>query len=256
MAARAIWKGVLRMGTAQLPVKLYSAVQDASIHFHLLHDHDMTRLKQRMVNPETGKTVQYGEAQRGYEVERGVFVVLENELLETLEPQESRDIEITRFVPPSAIDAQWYDRPYYLGPDGDHDAEYFAFVEALKKQKREGVARWAMRKKSYVGALLVEGDHLMLMTLRFAGQVIPASELEPPAGRKLDKKELLLAERLISTLEDKFDPADYHDEYQKSVMDLIETKAKGGKLEVKRYKPKPKAKSLTEMLEASLHQAG
>jgi DNA end-binding protein Ku len=256
MAARAIWKGVIQFGGAQLPVKLFSAVQDTSIHFHLLHDQDMVRLKQRMVNPDTGKTVAYGDAKRGFEVEPGVFVVLENELLETLEPQESRDIEITRFVPSSAIDAQWYDRPYYLGPDEDEDADYFALVEALKKQKREGVAKWAMRKKSYVGALRVEGDYLMLMTLRYAGQVISPSELEPPAGRKLDKKELQLAEKLISTLEDKFDPSDYHDEYKQRVMELIETKSRGGKVEVKkRYKPKRKAKTLAEMLEASLQQA-
>ena len=257
MSARAIWKGVVRFGTASLPVKLYSAVQDTSIHFHLLHDQDLVRLKQRMVNPDTGKTVNYSEAKRGFEVERGVFVVMENELLQSLEPQESRDIEITRFVPPGAIDSQWYDRPYYLGPDDEEDADYFALVDALKRQKREGVAKWAMRKKTYVGTLRVEGDYLMLMTLRYAGQVISASELEPPAGRKLDTKELQLAEKLLSTLEDKFDPADYRDEYKDRVMELIETKAKGGKVEVKkRPKSKPKKTSLAEMLEASLHQAG
>ncbi|MBW3539361.1 MAG: Ku protein, partial [Planctomycetes bacterium] len=189
MAARAIWKGVITFDDVRLPVKLYSAVQDRNIHFHLLHDQDMVRVRQRMVNPETDETVSPTDAQRGYEVERGVFVVLHKDELEKLVPEDSRDIEITRFVDPSEINHQWYVRPYYLGPDGDDDADYFALAQALSRQQKEGVARWVMRKKAYVGALRAEGDYLMLIALRHAGEIISASELEPPAGRKLDAKE-------------------------------------------------------------------
>lgn len=255
MTARAIWKGVIQFDHVRVPVKLYSAVQDRSIHFHLLHDQDMVRLKQRLMNPQSGETVSYNEARRGYQVERGLFVILDKKLLETLEPPESRDIEITRFVPADTIDPQWYDRPYYLGPDEDDVAQYFALVEALKREKREGIAKWVMRRKAYVGALVAEGDYLMLITLRFAGQVILASDLEPPAGRKLDKKEQQLAEKLILSLEDKFEPSEYHDEFRQRVMKLIETKAKGGKVEIKQYETKPATKSLAKMLEASLAHA-
>jgi DNA end-binding protein Ku len=255
MTARAIWKGVITFDDLRVPVKLYSALQDRSIHFNLLHDQDMVRLKQRLMNPETGDTVEYRDAQRGMEVERGVFVVLDKDDIESLEPKESRDIEITRFVPPEAVDPQWYDRPYYLGPDEEDDSQYFALAQALTKQNREGIARWVMRQKSYVGALRADGPYLMLITLRFAGQVILASDLEPPEGRKLDRKELQLAEKLVSTLADKFDPADYHDEYQQRVLDLIEAKRKGRKIEIKEYKTKPAPKSLAKMLEASLAKA-
>src|ERR1051326_5917482 len=125
MAARAIWAGNLKLGAAQLPVKLYSAVQDRSIHFHILDKKTKSRVKQHMINPDTGEQVAAGAVRKGYEVERGVFVYVDDEELAALEPKASRDIEITRFVPVGHLSHVWYERPYYLGPDGDH-ADYFA----------------------------------------------------------------------------------------------------------------------------------
>lgn len=114
---RAMWKGVLTFDDVRLPVKLYSAVEDRNIRFRLLHGEDGVPVKQRMVNPRTGETVEYGEARRGLEVEPERFVMMSPAALEALEPEPSRDIRITRFVEPSLINHQWYDRPYFLGPD-------------------------------------------------------------------------------------------------------------------------------------------
>src|SRR5438045_3098360 len=115
MTARAIWSGNLKLGTSGLPVKLYSAVEDRSTHFHILDTKTKSRVKQHMVNPETGEEVPSGEIHKAYEVERGTFVLLDDDELSKLEPKASRDIEITRFVPAGRISHLWYERPYYLG---------------------------------------------------------------------------------------------------------------------------------------------
>lgn len=252
MAARAIWKGVVTIGSVKVPVKLYSAVEDRGVHFRLLHAPDKQPVMQRMVNPETGTVVESGEVHKAFQ-DDDVLVMLEDEELESLEPTPSRDIEITRFVPSEAVGPEWYERPYYLGPD-DSTKQYFALAEALKAEDKHGIARWVMRKKEYVGALVPAGDYLMLMTLRHAEEVVPASSLPEIPGREPDAKERKLAEQLISALEDEFDPAAYQDEYRERVMEYIEARAKGKivKLKKPRAKQVKEPESLASVLEASL----
>jgi DNA end-binding protein Ku len=253
--ARAIWKGVIRFGSVEVPVKLYSAVQARGIHFRLLHEKDLQPVKQRMVNPETGDVVEYEAVHRAYQTEDGDLVMLAEEELAELEPEASRDIEITRFVDPEVITHPWYDRPYFLGPDDD-DAAYAALAEALRKQKKEGLARWVMRNKEYVGALRLEGDHLMLMTLRHAGEVVPASALKAPAGRTLDRREVQMATQLVAALEDELDMTAYRDEYRDRVLELVEAKAEGKVVKFPKAEKRKTDASLTEMLKQSLEAAG
>src|SRR4030095_14814247 len=130
----AIWKGKLKLGSTTIPVNLYSAVVDKTVHFHILEQRTKSRIKQHMVNPENNEEVSSDEIQKGYQVEPGIFVILNEAELKKFEPKPSREIEITRFVSPAQISSQWYDRPYYLGPDGDKKA-YFAFVDALAEQE-------------------------------------------------------------------------------------------------------------------------
>jgi DNA end-binding protein Ku len=253
--ARAIWKGVIRFGGEAVPVKLYSAVQDRGVGFRLLTAKGHQPVRQRMINPDTGQAVPYERIRRGFETADGVFVILDPDELAELEPEPSRDIEITRFVDPAQINHQWYDRPYYLGPDADA-AAYAALARALAEEGVEGVARWVMRNKEYRGALRSAGAHLLLITLRSAEEVVPASSLEPPQGRKLDARELKMAEQLVAALSGEFDPAAFRDEYRDRVLDLVAKKAKGGKVEVRTYRPKrAPAKPLAEMLEQSVKAA-
>jgi DNA end-binding protein Ku len=249
--ARAIWKGIIRFGDVTAPVKLHSAVQDRGVSFRLLHEKTLQPVKQRMVNPVTGDVVPYAEVQRGYEVEEGVFVVLEEEELESIQPEKSRDIAVTRFLDPSLINHQWYDRPYHLGPDEDVQA-YYALVAALEAEEKEGLAHWTMRNKAYTGALRAEAGHLVLITLRSAEEVIPASALEPPKGREPDPKELKMAEQLVAALEDEFDPAAYRDEYRDRVLELVEAKVEGKTLTFRKPEDRREAEDLTASLEASL----
>ena len=254
MAARAIWKGVLQLGGEGLPVKLYSAVEDKAVHFHLLERKSLQRVKQHMVDPTSGKEVPTEEIRRAAEVEPETFVVLDRDELAKLEPEPSRDIEVPHFIPADKISHQWYERPYYLGPD-ESDKAYFAFAAALEKSGREGLARWTMRKNRYLGALRARDGYLLLMKLRYAEEVLSARELPAPSGRALDPREIQMAEQLVRVLEDDFRPQDFRDEYRERVLAYIEEKAKGRKPKLAAM-PKPKAtRSLAEVLEASLNAA-
>lgn len=252
MTARALWKGSIRIGRTSLPVKMYSAMQDRSIHFRLLHKTDKEPLKQHMVDPETGDVVEASEVRKGFIDDGGIIVMLDDDELDALEPEASRDIEITRFVPRSAISHGWYDRPYWLAAD-ESTGSYYALADALEAEAHVGVARWVMRKKQYVGALVPEAGFLMLVTLRHAGEVVEASELPAPAGRAIDKKEMALAEQLIAALEGEWNPAEFRDEYREQLQDFIDKKAKGRAPKVKKLRPKRESrKDLAEVLAASL----
>lgn len=255
MPARAMWKGTLKLPGAPIPVKLYSAVESAeTIHFRLLHEKDLVPVEGRMVHPETGDPVPIAETRRGYMTEHGEMVVLDRDELAALEPEPSRDIEILRFVPSSAIDHRWYDRPYYLGPDGDKGA-YAALGAALEREDAIGIARWVMRKKEYVGALRSEHGFPMLVTLRHAGEVIDASALPAPAGRQLSAKEVQMAEQLLRALEGGFDPQEWKDEHRERLMELIEAKAKGKAIPISRARKKKAEVDLAAALRKSLAAA-
>lgn len=255
MAARAIWKGVIKARGFEVPIRLYSAVEDRDVHFRLLHAKDKTPVHQLMIDAETGKAVPSERIRRGLEVEPGVFVLLDPEELEELEPESSRDVEVTRFVEADAIPVQYYDRPYWVGPDGDTGA-YFALADALGRKGKHGIVRWTMRKKRYTGALHSDGEHLALIVLRHAEEVVASTELSAPAGRELQSAERKMAEQLVAALEGPFDPEEFHDELRERVLELVERKAKGRKPRLeRRVEPKPAARSLENALQASLEEA-
>jgi DNA end-binding protein Ku len=255
VSARAIWQGTLKIQKHEIAVKLYSAVLDRQIHFHLLHKRDRTRVEQRMVDAKTHRAVPLDEARKAFEAEPGLYVVVSDDEIERSVPEPSREVRISRFLPATVIDPQLFDRPYYLGPAQDSAADYFALAEALGSRKHAGVATWVMRKHSYVGALIPHQGFLMLITLRHADEVIPVSELEAPQGGPFVPKEKALAEKLIEALSGEFEPAAYHDEYQHRIHELIEAKRAGKKVKPKRAPRRRREGSLADSLQASLRGA-
>ncbi len=251
MAARAIWKGIISFEDVEVPVKLYSAVEDRNIRFRLLHRKDGQPVKQVMVNPENDSIVPYQETQRVYRTDEGAQVLITQDELEETKPTKSRQIDVLRFLPQEAIDHRWYDRPYYLGPDGSMEA-YSALTEALRSSEREGLAHWVMRNKEYYGALRLFQGYPMLMSLRYQEEVLSAEELQPPKGKALDKKELAMARQLIGMLEASFEPEEYQDEYRERVLEMIEEKRKGGRIERPARPRKQPSDNIAEALEASL----
>lgn len=231
MAARAIWKGIIRFGDIAVPVKLYSAVQDSGVRFRMLHRKDRAPVRQAMVNPESGDVVPSGQIHKAWASAEGELVMLDAEELEALEPEPSRDIVVQHFLPRGSIDPRWYERPYYLGPDGGSEA-WSALAAALGEGGVEGLAHWTMRKREYVGALSVHEGYPMLTALRHADELVPASALKPPGGKPLDRRELDMARQLIGMLEAEFSAGDYSDAYRERVLGLIEAKRKGSKVRV------------------------
>lgn len=252
MAARAIWKGIIKVGTTTLPVKLFSAVQDRTVHFRLLHRADHEPVKQKLITQGDEEPVEAGEAKKAYPIARDRFIVLEDEDLEEIAPKESRDVTIERFVARDDMDPRWYERAYWLAPDENKSA-YFALAAALERKERIGITRWVMRKKDYLGALVPEDGYLMLVVLRYADEIIAAEDLQRPTGRELTEREVGMGEQLISVLEGEFNPEEWKDEYRARVLELVEAKAKGKRPKVEKFKPrKTDEDSLSAALEASL----
>ncbi|HET7112953.1 MAG TPA: Ku protein [Pyrinomonadaceae bacterium] len=251
MAARAMWKGQLKIGTTKVPVKLYSAIQDRTVRFNILDDRHKMRVKQHMIDPDSGDEVPTEEIQKGYEIEPGRFVILTSSDLEALQPPPSRDIEIEEFVDQDKISQQWFDRPYYLGPD-DGDKDYFALAEALNKQEKEGIAHWVMRNKYYAGVLRSIDDYLYLFTLKDAKEVISAADLPKPTGAAPTQKELAMAKQLVEMLRGDFNARDYKDEYRERVEKFIEQKARGRAPRLQAVRSKRKTASLDAALEKSI----
>jgi DNA end-binding protein Ku len=246
-----MWKATIDVGGANLPIKMYSAAAgDRGVSFRLLSEKDQEPVRQRMVDPSTDEEVPPEKVRRGFEIEPGVFVLFEPEELAELEPEPSRSIAVTRFVPKDYFGPEWFDRPYWLAPDG-REKEYFAFAKALAESGREGIAHWVMRKHRYVGALRSTGEHLALVTLRFADEVVPASAIETPR-RAIDPRERKLAEDLVKALQGELDLAQFKDEYAERVREIAEQKAQGKRIRAPRAKKKEAGKSLAETLKRSL----
>lgn len=254
MAARAMWKGVVTFFDVRVPVKLYSALNDRDVHFRLLHRKDRVPVKQTYLDPLTEEVVPYEKVGRAYATDEGQLVLLREEELHALEPKEDRNIHVLNFVPASTIDHRWYRRPYYLGPDDGAGADYAALASALAAEKVEGLASWTMRKKEYVGALRLHEGYPMLISLRYAEEVVSLGDIEAPAGPVLDKRELSMAEQLVDMLAADFEPEEYADEYRERVVALIETKSRGGS--ISKYRPREAASTddLAAALEASLKE--
>jgi DNA end-binding protein Ku len=254
MTSRAIWKGIIRLGDAEVPVKLYSAVEERSVHFRLLHAADQTPVRQEMVHPETDEVVPAAMVRHGFETEDGRMVILTAEELQGFAPESSRQIDIICFLPGGAVDHRWYERPYLLGPDEDREA-FAAFAAALDGSGTEGLARWVMRGKDYFGILRLQHRYPVLITLRHAEEVVPVAALQVPAGREIDPREYAMAEQLVAALADTFTPDAYRDEYRQRVMQLLRAKASGKVIPLRRAAAKKTTQDLKKALEASLRAA-
>ena len=252
MAGRAIWKGYIHFSGIDVPVKLHPAVKEERIQFHLLHERDHVKLKQQLVCAYEKVFVPMEEQARGFELEKGKYLLVDPAELEQAEPEDSRMIEIHEFVKTAQIDPVFLERVYYLEPDINAKG-YNALSGVMREMDVEGICTWTMRKRSYVGALQIKGKILRLNTLRYADEVIPVNSLELK-DIPLSEKELMIGGDLINQLTAPFQPQKFENEHQKKLQDLIDKKARGEKIAIlrpRRLKPTASNK-LLETLEASL----
>jgi len=258
MASRSIWTGSITFGLVNIPVKLFVAVREKSIQFHMLHDQDHMRLQRKMVCPADGKEVHAEHVAKGYEISPGQYVVVREKELEAAAPKKSRTIEIEDFVALGEIDPIYFDRPYYIVPQEQGAKAYRLLVESMEKSKKVGVARFVMRNKEYLCALRPQEGALILETMHFNDEVIPVDKVEGvPHHAKSDEREMKMASQLIESLSTHFKPEKYHDTYREAVHELIEKKAEGEAIVTQpaAEEKKGRATNLMAALEASLAKA-
>jgi DNA end-binding protein Ku len=252
MAARAIFKAVIQLAEREVPVKFYAAVEGRGVPFRLLHEEDGEPVVQELIDKTTEEPVARDEVTKAYPLDEKKWVVLDADDLASLAPKPSRTIEISHFVAPSAVEPVWYERPYYLGPDGD-DESYFALAAALEQRGVEGIARWVMRGRVYLGALRVEDGYLMMSTMRPRQEVIDLEGFARPPAKELTEAEIRLARQLIETLEGGFDPSEFHDDFEDQVRELVEQKALGRVIPLRIAKAKKaKEANVADALKKSL----
>jgi DNA end-binding protein Ku len=183
-----------------------------------------------------------------------VFVVLDERERAKLRPSASREIEVMRAVPRDAVDAAWYDRPYYLGPDGE-PADYFALAHVLAEQERVAIARWTMRNRHYFGALAPSAGRLALISLHAAQEIVTAKSLGPAAATAISAAERKLGEQLVAALAAPFEPSELRDDYREKVEKLVAAKRRGRRFSVKEVLPARRGGDLGDVLRQSLRAA-
>jgi DNA end-binding protein Ku len=251
---RPVWSGMITFGLVNIPVKLYNSVKKTTVRFHQLRKNDGCRITYKKVCTSDGDEVPNEQLVRGFEISPDRFIVLSAEELDSVYPKATRSIEIEDFVRLEQIDPVYYDQSYYLVPDKGADKSYTLLLKAMQNTGRVGIARLVLRNKEYLAALRPSGRALSLSTMLFHEEVVAPGNFENLSeGIEPDSKELAMANALIESLSMDFDPAKYQDNYQRKVMDLIESKAEEDQL-VTRPAVETKAKVIDIMaaLEASL----
>jgi DNA end-binding protein Ku len=254
-SARPIWSGSISFGLVTIPVRLFTAVREKRLHFRTLHDQDNVPLKQKMVDPTSGKEVHREHIVKGYEIEKDRFIIISDEDLEAARPKSTKSIEIQDFVKLEEIDPLFFDRPYYVAPKPEGAKPYKLLVQAMEKSGRVGIAKVVMWGKEYLAALRPLEGGLVLETMHFADEIVPPGQVNMEVKAKVDERELKMAQQLIDTLSSHFDPEKYKDEYREQVMAMIERKAAGEEIVSAPISDKEtggRAVNLMAALEASL----
>ncbi|HSC04121.1 MAG TPA: Ku protein [Solirubrobacteraceae bacterium] len=251
--ARSIWNGTITFGLIAVPIKVHSATESHTIHFHQAHESDGARIKQKRICSKEGKEVPYKEVAMGYEVRGGEFVLLEKEEIDAAAGDRSRTIELEQFVDREQVDPVYYNRTYYLGAGSNGEDAYRLLHDALEKAGRTGLGRWVFHNREYLVAVRAGDDVLVLHTMRFADELVGVEKLDIPApSRKPSDRELDMAEQLVDSLGKQFRPASFKDSYRDRVAELIKLKAKGGEVELPEPEEVEAPDDLLAALEASL----
>lgn len=250
---RSLWTGSLSFGLVNIPVKLFNAVSPKDIRFHLLHDVDGVRIKQKRVCPVDGEEVTADHLVKGYEISPDRYVKITPEELENIDPKATHTIDIEDFVALEQIDPIYYEHTYYVAPAANAGNAYGLLLEAMRQAGKVAIARIVMRTKQYLCALRPQGHVLTMSTMLFADEVVPIQTLDIPAQTKINPRQLTLAQQLIDSLTTDFDPQKYRDEYRERVLQLIEDKAEGEEIVMQPQTREPaKVINLMDALEASL----
>jgi DNA end-binding protein Ku len=254
---RPIWSGAISFGLVNVPVKAYSAVHDHGVHFHQLDKRSGARIRYEKVSAKSGRPVADDDIEKGFEVSKGKYVVVEEEEIDELRPRSTRAIEITDFVELAAVDPIYYANTYWLGAEGESATRAYRLLRAaMEESERVGIGTVVMRNKQYLAAIRPLDGALAMSTMRFADEVVSRNEIDdmPSAGRRPAPKELRLATQIVESLASDWDPKRYHDTYTEQMRELIDAKAHGKAITTAAEEEEPTAEVIDLMaaLQASL----
>ncbi|HEY0529069.1 MAG TPA: Ku protein [Gemmatimonadaceae bacterium] len=253
----AIWKGSLTFGLVNIPVELKTAVRADHISFRLLHEEDLSPVKYERVCQADGEPVPWNEIVKGYEYEKGKFVVLSDEDFKTAALESSKTIDILDFVKEDEIDPRYFETPYYLVPAKGGEKAYALIREAFRCSGSVGVGKIIIRLTQHLAGVKVVGDALVLEIMRFANELVDTSDFNFPARDIVRPQELQMAEQLVENLAEPFDPTRYTDDYRANLMKVIRAKMKGKKVkleEEEKETPDSGVLDLMSRLRASLEE--
>jgi DNA end-binding protein Ku len=233
---RSIWNGAIGFGLVNIPVKLYSAVQSSSIDLDMLDARDHERIRYQRVNEHTKKEVPYDKIVKGYKMDDG-YVVVEQADFEDAAPEKSRVIEIESFIDIAEVNPIFYETSYYSEPDNKNNKAYFLLLNTLVKSKKAGLARFVLRSTESLCVIHPLNNTLVVTRIRFAQEIRSTDELEISHKVELNKKELVVGLALINQYAGDFDVSKYKDEYNESLLKIIQAKAKGKRPTIKKLKP-------------------
>ncbi|MCA6108391.1 non-homologous end joining protein Ku [Bradyrhizobium cenepequi] len=242
MAPRAYWKGTLKLSLVACPVVLYPAsTAVAKTRFHMINKDTGNRLKQQMVDAETGDIVESNQKARGYEVRKGKYVEIEPEELESVQIESNHTIDIESFVPRDEIDRRYLNHPYYIAPDGKAGIDAFAVIrDAMKDQDRVALARIVLTNREHVMAIEPLGKGLLGTTLRYPYELRDETDyFDDIKTPKITKDMVELAGHILDSKAAHFDPSTFKDEYEDALKALVRRKAAGKKIEVPEPEERP-----------------
>jgi len=258
--ARAIWKGSISFGLVNIPIAVYPATRREEFKFRLLRKSDLSPVNYKRVAEKDGREVPWDQIVKGYEYEKGKYVVLKDEDFQRVDVEATQTVDIQDFVELDEIDPIFFYKPYYLEPQKGGDKAYALLRDALKDSKKVGVAKVVIKTREYLAGVKPEDGALVLELMHFADELADTSKLHIPKKVEVGKREMTMAKSLIDSMSSKWNPEKYKDDYREALMEVIEEKVEAGGKEIEekpRKAPKPtKVIDLVSVLQKSLEETG
>src|SRR5947199_5820177 len=257
---RAIWKGSISFGLVNIPIALYPATRREELKFRLLRATDHSPVNYKRVAQKDGKEVPWDQIVKGYEYEKGKFVVLNEKDFQRVDLEATQTVDIKDFVDLDEIDPMYFYKPYYLEPQKGGDKAYVLLREALADEKKVGIAKVVIKTRQYLAGVKALKKGLVLELMHFAEELTEVEKLNVPKSLALGKREKDMAKALVASMSSKWEPEKYHDDYREALMEVIEEKVEAGGKEIEekpKKAPKPtKVIDLVSVLQKSLEKPG
>jgi DNA end-binding protein Ku len=257
---RAIWKGSISFGLVNIPIALYPATRKEELKFRMLRKGDLSPINYKRVAEKDGREVPWDDIVKGYEYEKGKYVVLKDEDFARVDLEATQTVDIQDFVDQDDIDPMFFYKPYYLEPQKGGDKAYVLLRDSLKNSNKVGIAKVVIKTRQYLAGVKPDDGVLVLELMHFADELADATKLHVPRKTEAGKREMEMAKALIGSMTSKWDPEKYHDDYREAVMKVIEEKVEHGGEDIEekpKKAPKPtKVIDLVSVLQQSLEKAG